>query len=244
MTRQVQTEWERLTLGEIKDGQLVKRKGEMLVGADAPSSSQAFPVGSVFIAVVSTNPGTLLGYGTWSAFAAGKVLIGLDANDSDFNAAEKTGGSKTVASVGLVAQPTFIGTQASLTHSGTAIADHTINQVVNHTHAVTVTDNGHSHTMASQTATTGGASSWEHGAIDTSSAAAETLPTGTATTGITATTANPAGGVASITLAHSVTQPSAHTYTPQGTVSQPAFTGTASSVVQPYIAVYMWKRTA
>jgi hypothetical protein len=34
MTRQVQTEWERLTLGEIKDGQLVKRKGEMLVGAD------------------------------------------------------------------------------------------------------------------------------------------------------------------------------------------------------------------
>jgi hypothetical protein len=34
MTRQVQTEWERLTLGEIKDGQVVKRKGEMLVGAD------------------------------------------------------------------------------------------------------------------------------------------------------------------------------------------------------------------
>jgi hypothetical protein len=34
MTRQVQTEWERLTLGEIKDGQLVKRKGDMLVGAD------------------------------------------------------------------------------------------------------------------------------------------------------------------------------------------------------------------
>ena len=34
MTRQVQTEWERLTLGEIKDGQVVKRKGDMLVGAD------------------------------------------------------------------------------------------------------------------------------------------------------------------------------------------------------------------
>jgi hypothetical protein len=37
MTRQVCTEWERLTFAEVKDGQFVKRVGEMLVGAD-PSS--------------------------------------------------------------------------------------------------------------------------------------------------------------------------------------------------------------
>lgn len=56
---------------------------------------EAFPVGSVFIAVVSTNPGTLLGYGTWVAFAAGRVLVGFDAGQVEFDTVEETGGEKT-----------------------------------------------------------------------------------------------------------------------------------------------------
>lgn len=56
---------------------------------------EAFPVGSVFIAVVSTNPATLLGYGTWAAFGAGRVLVGLDAADPDFDTVEEIGGAKT-----------------------------------------------------------------------------------------------------------------------------------------------------
>lgn len=61
-----------------------------------PGGSEAFPVGSVFIAVVSTNPGTLLGYGTWSAFAAGRMLVGLDSGQTEFDTVEETGGAKTV----------------------------------------------------------------------------------------------------------------------------------------------------
>jgi hypothetical protein len=52
------------------------------------------PVGSVYInATNSTNPGTLLGFGTWSAFGAGRVPVGFDGANALFDAAEKTGGS-------------------------------------------------------------------------------------------------------------------------------------------------------
>ena len=67
-------------------------------GPEGPQGDpgQALPVGSVFISVVATNPATLLGYGTWSAFGAGRVMVGLDSGDTDFDTVEETGGAKTV----------------------------------------------------------------------------------------------------------------------------------------------------
>lgn len=58
--------------------------------------SLAYPVGSIYISTVSTNPATLFGFGTWTAFGAGKVLVGLNGSDVDFDTAEETGGAKTV----------------------------------------------------------------------------------------------------------------------------------------------------
>lgn len=52
-----------------------------------------FPVGAIYTAVVSTNPGTLLGFGTWTAFGAGRVMVGFDASNALFDTAEETGGS-------------------------------------------------------------------------------------------------------------------------------------------------------
>jgi hypothetical protein len=53
-----------------------------------------YPVGSIYInATSSTNPGTLLGFGTWVAFGAGRVMVGLDAGNAAFDTAEETGGS-------------------------------------------------------------------------------------------------------------------------------------------------------
>jgi hypothetical protein len=52
-----------------------------------------FPVGAIYTAVVSTNPGTLLGFGTWTAFGAGRVMVGYDSGNSLFDLAEETGGS-------------------------------------------------------------------------------------------------------------------------------------------------------
>ena len=55
----------------------------------------AWPVGSVFIAVVATSPSTLLGGGTWVAFGTGRVLVGFDAAQTEFDTVEETGGAKT-----------------------------------------------------------------------------------------------------------------------------------------------------
>ena len=54
------------------------------------------PVGSIYInATNATNPGTLLGFGTWSAFGAGRVPVGFDSTNVLFDTAEETGGSAT-----------------------------------------------------------------------------------------------------------------------------------------------------
>lgn len=88
------------------------------------SGGQAFPVGSVFLSVVSTNPATLLGYGTWQAFGAGRMLVGVDSGDPDFDTAEEVGGSKTVTlttsqmpahSHGLQRYPTTSGPNSGFT---------------------------------------------------------------------------------------------------------------------------------
>ena len=55
-----------------------------------------YPVGSIYInAAVSTNPGTLLGFGTWVAFGTGRTMVGLDASQTEFDTLEEVGGAKT-----------------------------------------------------------------------------------------------------------------------------------------------------
>lgn len=56
-----------------------------------------WPVGSVYTSILATNPNTLFGFGTWSAFGAGRTLVGLDAGQTEFDTVEETGGAKTHA---------------------------------------------------------------------------------------------------------------------------------------------------
>lgn len=55
--------------------------------------NKVYPVGSIYMSVNSTNPSNLFG-GTWVAWGSGKVPVGVNASDSDFNSVEKTGGEK------------------------------------------------------------------------------------------------------------------------------------------------------
>lgn len=59
-----------------------------------------YPIGSIYInAGVTTNPATLLGFGTWTAFGAGRVMVGLNGSDTLFDTLEETGGSKDAIAV-------------------------------------------------------------------------------------------------------------------------------------------------
>jgi hypothetical protein len=146
-----------------------------------------YPVGSVYTnASVSTNPGTLLGFGTWTAFGAGRVPVGFDSSNALFDSAEETGGSADAITV-------------------------------SHTHTATSTDSGHTHTLAFSAGSTmtglgsTGASGWQ---------GANTGVNYITVSGTNSSTAN-------ITT----------------TVASTGSSGTNANY-QPYITVYMWKRTA
>ncbi len=53
-----------------------------------------YPVGTVVTLGVSTNPATLFGIGTWTAIA-GRVIVGIDAGQTEFDTLNETGGAKT-----------------------------------------------------------------------------------------------------------------------------------------------------
>jgi hypothetical protein len=70
--------------------------GALSAGSGLVTMSDIYPVGSIYInAAVTTNPATLLGFGTWVAFGTGKIMVGYDASDTDFDALQETGGAKT-----------------------------------------------------------------------------------------------------------------------------------------------------
>ena len=52
-----------------------------------------FPICSTYVTQTNTNPSTILGFGTWER-VKGKVLVGLDEDDTDFNTIGKIGGEK------------------------------------------------------------------------------------------------------------------------------------------------------
>jgi hypothetical protein len=125
-------------------------------GADGVNSPlSAWPVGSVFLSVVDTNPAMLLGGGTWTQIARDRFLVG-QGTDADFDTAEETGGSKTVTL--------------------------TTNEIPAHNHGVT--DPGHVHAMQRFPTATGGSTGFTVD-TSMSGTPANANNTASATTGIT-----------------------------------------------------------
>ena len=132
--------------------------------------SVAYPVGALYISTLNTNPNTLLGFGTWSLFGAGKVLVTRDITDVDFDTLEETGGAKThTHDVGTYANSS-VGTH---THRVTGTSD-TESQAQVGKYALSSTGaapNAHTHSMDF---TSGGGGSHTH-TISGSSASGSSL---------------------------------------------------------------------
>ena len=83
-----------------------------------------YPVGSLYYnSSVTTNPATLLGFGTWTAFGAGRVPVGYNASNALFDALEETGGSADAITVShthtaTVTDPGHLHTQTEYNQPG------------------------------------------------------------------------------------------------------------------------------
>ena len=147
---------------------------------------KVYPVGSIYMSTVSTNPATLFGFGTWEAMPAGRVLLaqGKSSWGTTYNAGS-TGGEAT----------------HQLTVGELPAHNHSASTNTTGSHAHTYTWRNYQGWAGSKSAT----SVWENTATNNTGSAGE----------------------------HS------HTVTINNTGSNQAHNN-----LQPYIAVYIWKRTA
>lgn len=190
-------------------GNQITNLGAPGAATDAASIGACWPIGSVFTSVVSTNPATLLGFGTWSQIAGGRVLIGQTTDSSGspasapFTTPEATGGALTAT---LTTNELPAHTHTGTTGAGSA-----------HTH----TQDAHSHTMY----VAFGADSQNRTTAVGSGTFSGTGPSHGSTDAATATNQNE----------------SAHTHT---FTTASSGTGAAFSILNPYLVVYFFKRTA
>ena len=72
-----------------------------IAASAATVANAVYPVGSIFTTVTAyANSAAVvnaIGGGTWVAFGAGRVLVGLDASQTEFDTVSEEGGSKTQA---------------------------------------------------------------------------------------------------------------------------------------------------
>lgn len=94
--KNIDTEISKITSGETVAGEAeysTKAKKVLVLGGYKSILDAVYPIGSIYMSVSSTDPRVLFG-GTWEAWGAGRVPVGVNANDKDFNGAEQTGGTK------------------------------------------------------------------------------------------------------------------------------------------------------
>jgi len=210
-----------------------------------------FPIGSIYTATVSTNPNTLLGFGTWSAYGAGRVMIGAGTGTKVATFASRSSNVITVTGLTNAANNEFqtgqavvysapSGAMTGLTSTNTYYVIRTGNLTFSLASSLANAQNGTAISLSS-----------------------DGTGTQTFTLTLTARTAGDTGGEenhamsATELLAHAHTSPannsggsSSGTVVQGSSVNNSAATtnstggNAAMNTMQPFITVYMWNRTA
>ncbi len=237
------------------------------------SFDKIYPVGSIYMSVNNVNPKSFFG-GTWVAWGAGRVPIGVNTLETEFEVAEKTGGTKTV---NLQHSHTVDSHTHGMSHTHT-VDSHTHGMTHTHTVDSHTHEMSHTHTVNSHKhlGTTGVDSNhYYQGATYGSNIINSSVEN------MTGLYFNPASEARTATIRLSYTSPEAPgtnagtrtttdgatpgtntgTRTTTGGATPGTNTGTRTttggaapetnanlsttqSILQPYITCYMWKRTA
>ena len=187
---------------------------EAVAAVQEAALNSFFPIGMIYMSVENVNPATFVG-GTWTVWGKGRVPVGVDTSQPEFDTVEKTNGAKT----------------------------HTLSQaeMPSHTH----TQNAHGHGYANSIGRfrahgdtrqfgyrTGNGQAWANGAF-------ELLPAGDSIScGYNASGAATSYSDLCFNLANGGFGIASNTATNQNTGG-----GAAHNNLQPYITCYMWKRT-
>lgn len=116
-------------------GDMSKTQLKNLIDTQIKARDQEkYPVGKIEINITGQNPYGYLGFGTWVAWGSGKVPVGVDTTDEDFNEAGLTGGSKDAVI------PSHTHSLEGHTHG---IGNHT--HSMSHTHPISLNTSSESH---------------------------------------------------------------------------------------------------
>jgi len=179
-------------------------------------TAKMYPVGSIYISVNNANPATFFG-GSWVAFATGRTLVGVDASQGEFNAVEKAGGHKELQSHAH-----------GLNNHVHNLGNHT-HSVPNHTHTMQGSGNHFHYLGIDKSAVQKGTSYNKPNNFESGSTSYKSNTTGNHTHTMNSSGTCTTGGNSGNTGGNSGNTTSAG--------------GGNAGNLQPYITVYMWKRT-
>ncbi|MCI9084409.1 MAG: hypothetical protein HFH46_02175 [Bacilli bacterium] len=203
---------------------------------------KTYPIGSIFETTTYSSAqevSNALG-GTWEVYGSGKTLVGVDHNDSDFNAVNKTGGGKNTTLT--------VANLPSHTHSIPALSG-TAAEAGAHTHTIPAlsgtTNTTGSHTHQSWTALNP-ITTVSSGISGISSAGYKYLYSGDQAHNIWIVESAGSHSHTVTTTASNTGSNGAHTHSVSTTASNTGAqgSGTAFTNLQPYITVYMYKRVS
>ena len=198
--------------GTVRSVNGIKPDENANVTVPQPSILDAYPVGSIYMSVVETNPAELFG-GTWEAIAPGRVLLGAGEYNSNIS---YTAGTKG-------------GVTSKILSSS---------NIPKHTHTVDIKETAATHNHRNGVYDEAAAG---NGPLSTNYGAVKMYPS--ATQHVMAADSSAFGTRTQLYMGYTSTDNTKHTH--DVTVGDyGAKIPTAISLMQPYLVVYMWKRTA